>query len=170
MFNIFTVAWSFVSNVLGGWVKGVFETKQEKFRVWQEGIIGLFLALRQAGIQDVAIAQLMSQIWINDSNSEHFLVRSWRPMIGLSFAALLLAIMCGFAPPILTMNTIPPMLEKLMEMLTFLIGGGMGLRTIDKITGAVSKTKIANAIMDKIGDSAKEDLDLDINKKRNEDE
>ena len=159
------MGFSFLTNILGKWIGGMFQTKQESMKVWQEGIVGMFLALRQTGLTDVGIAQLACQIWINDAKSEHFLVRSWRPIVALAFTTLVIAIICGFTPPILQLTTIPPALEKVFELVTLLIGGGMGLRTIDKITTAVSKTKMADKLMNGLADSAKKNLGIDLDRR-----
>jgi hypothetical protein len=153
---MFAAVWG-IFSFFGTWLKGFFATKQAKIAMWQEGLIGLFLALRQAGITDVAIAQLMAQVWINDSNSEHFLVRSWRPIVALTLMVFLIAIMTGWVDaPILFSNPIPPMIDKLLTIFGAILGWGIGARTIDKGIAAMAKSKVANTIMNKIGDSATE--------------
>lgn len=168
-----TIISGIISVVFGGvssWFKGFFETKTEKLKIWQEGLVGLFLALRQTGLTDVAIAQLASQIWINDSNSEHFLTRSWRPIIALATFGLIVMVFFGYVPEVLNQQVMAPGVSKLFELVTLLIGGGMGLRTIDKIASGLSKTKIADKLMDGLANSAKNDLGIDLTSRRNRDD
>lgn len=170
MFTGLGIAFSFITNVIGKWITGFFETKSDKLKIYQEGLVGLFLALRQTGLTDVAIATLASQIWINDSNSEHFLTRSWRPIVALTIMGLVVVVFFGYTPTVLNQQVLAPGVSKLFEVLTLLIGGGMGLRTIDKITNAVSKTKIADKVMNGLANSVQKDLGVDLGVGNNDDE
>ncbi len=170
MGTVISVLFSTIFGGVGSWFKGFFETKTEKLRVWQEGLVGLFLALRQTGLTDVAIAQLASQIWINDSNSEHFLTRSWRPIVALVTMGLIVTVFFGYVPTVLNQQVMAPGVSKLFDLVTLLIGGGMGLRTIDKIASGLSKTKIADKLMDGLANSAKNDLGIDLTSKKEDDD
>lgn len=166
-------------NLIFGWIvshifgsisnifKQIFETKRAKLLVWQEGIIGIFLALRQAGINDVAEAQILAQVIIAEADSPHWIVAAWRPVVAIMLACTSVVMLYlayhGIMPP--EMNAT----QATYFQATLMMVSGYGvLRSADKWVDKIVKSKLSTSILSQLAQKAGFELPTDNSEGNNE--
>ena len=150
--------WQWVENLIikklfgsiGQLFMRIFQTQDARMKLMEGSVISIFLALRQAGITDVAAMQVLSQILVSDSHSEHWLVSSWRPIIALTYTVVSVTMLylAYHGHPIPDMSATQMLWFTTTN--TFICGYGV-MRTIDK---GIAKTAYNNIVGPLIGQIA----------------
>lgn len=74
------------------------------------------------------LIQAQSAVIIAEAQSQSWIARNWRPLVMLTFAALIVLIATGF----MDTDALRAVPEQLWSLLTLGIGGYMTLRSVDK--------------------------------------
>lgn len=151
--------WSAISGFFGmlkNAFSGFFETKQQ-------ALLMKYLELKQAGLTEVALSQIMAQIIMAEASSPHFIVYAWRPLVALSFLAMIIGPWFGYMPHILMMKNPPMLYLKYMDYMLVFMTGYAGIRSVEKIADKFSPaTRYLTNAMHLVAENSAKSLGVDV--------
>jgi hypothetical protein len=119
-----------LGTALSGVVKSVFPDPADELRR-QEVQAQLQLALmQQAGALELAAADIIKA----EANSESWLARNWRPLVMLTFTALIVARWMGYSAP----NISEAEILALWDIVQLGLGGYAIGRSVEKVAPALA--------------------------------
>lgn len=127
----------------------VFQTKAAKVEGIAMAVSKTIDLLKDVNATDAQIAQAISATIVAEAQSESWLTRMWRPMAMIVIAGMIGFWMFGHVPPNIT-GTMPPVLDRLFDILTYGICGYIPGRTLEKIAKVMMTPKLVNSIADQI--------------------
>ena len=129
---------------IGSIVGGLFNFKSEQARTVQAAIEVIGQTNASAGQREQAIAQIISA----ENASGSWLASTWRPLTMVIFLFIIISFWFGYVPPNL-MGPMPPMIDKMFDLITIGMSGYMGGRTIEKIIGSLNIGRVLQTLIDK---------------------
>ncbi len=129
-------------GLIGNGVKGFFGVKQAQVETVQKSLD----VLTAVNASDNAKSQAASQIIAGEAGSGYWLAACIRPLILLNILILVDLFIFGVVPPGL-LQTMPPLLAHLMDLLEFGLGGYIGGRTLEKIVSSVNVAGIIKELI-----------------------
>lgn len=130
-----------ILGTVGSGVKGFFSSSEKK----SETINRAMEVLGDVSKSEDQRAAAISQIIIAESNSESTITRIWRPIVVLSFTALLISHLLGYTAP----NITTPVLDRIFDIVQYSVFGYMGVRSADKWVKDISIGKTLNNLVNK---------------------
>lgn len=134
-----------VIGVIGNGIKGIFSLKNEQANLVKESIKLIDSIQDQEAKAKVAAMTAL----VAESQSESFLTRVWRPLAFLGFLGLLFMYFFGYAPANALGPELPPIIDRIFNILEIVLLAGYPARTIDKIARQISFGKIIQTFIDK---------------------
>lgn len=118
-----------IFGVLGSVVSGFFGMKQQQGIVVQEAIKGVGAIANVDAERATATATVISA----EAASGYWLAACWRPLMMVSFLGIIISYWFGYVPPNLLVEKMPPMIDRLFDLMEIGLGGYIGGRTLEKI-------------------------------------
>lgn len=115
-------------TAIGKAIGGIFGYKRSKVEVVTEAVKVLSATELTKAQQAEALGAMMAA----EASSDGWLTRSWRPLIILSCWGIIVSYWFGYAPPHLLDETVPPMIEQLINAVMVILTAGIVTRTVDK--------------------------------------
>ena len=140
---IFALLGSLFSGV-GGVVKGFLGLKEAQVDVVKTGITTLGDALASDAEKQKAAAAIISA-----EATAGGLAANWRPVMMLIFLAMIVSYWFGYTPANLLSPTMPPMIERLFDLITLGIAGYIPCRTLEKIVTQVNVASVLKTFFNK---------------------
>lgn len=123
-----------IFGFLGQAVGGFFGLKKEQGEAIKEAIKAVGDVNSSEGQRESAIATVIAA----ENASGYWLSAVWRPLTMVVFLGIIVSYWFGYAPPGLMVDKMPPMMERLFDILQLGIGGYIGGRTIEKVISSLS--------------------------------
>lgn len=127
--------------MLGSGIAGFFSSSEKKADTVQKAME----VLGDVSKSEDAKAAAISQIIVAEASSESTITRIWRPVVVISFTALLISHLLGFTAPNLT----APILDRIFDIVQYSVLGYMGMRSADKWVRDVNIGKTLNSLVNK---------------------
>lgn len=119
-----------LAPIIGGIAKSIFPNAEDELRrmeLTNQFQLGL---MQQASAIEAAAADIVKA----EAQSEHFLAATWRPILMLTFGALIVARWLGFSAP----GIAEPEVLKLWSIVELGLGGYVIGRSVEKIAGPIA--------------------------------
>lgn len=152
---MWTAIWFGLSSFFGAiksGFNGFFQTKQQ-------ALLMKYLEMRQSGITDIELSKIMSQIIMADAASPHFIVYACRPLIALTFLALIVVPWFGYIPTILLLKNPPTLYVAYINAVVIFLTGYAGLRTTEKIAGMFAPGASSKLLEDAVSTISRNAMD-----------
>lgn len=104
--------------------------------------------LEKANNTEAAGLAAAASIIVAEAQSESAITRTWRPIIMLIFAGLIIASWFGYTPPGID-QPMSPMLDRLFDLMEIGIGGYVGGRTLEKIAKEIRIGSVLKKLINK---------------------
>ena len=133
-----------VFGAIGGAIKGIFGFKKEQAKVLTTAIEVLSTTSASNAEREQAIAKIIS----SEANSGYWLAAVWRPIMMVTFGALIVSFWFGYMPPNLN-ETMSPVLAELFTIIKIGIAGYIPARTIEKIISQINLSGVLKKFIEK---------------------
>ena len=137
---IAAAAMGLISNVFGA----IFKGKEVKAKLLETAIKSIENVDASHGQRETAIAAVIAA----EAASGNRLASSWRPLLMVMFAGILLSFWFGYVPPHLE-GPMPPMIAEIFFIIKLGIGGYIPARTLEKIVDQVNVGSYLRKLLDK---------------------
>lgn len=119
-----------LAPALGNIVKSIFPNAEDELKRLEIQNAFQMALMQQAGAIESAAADIVKA----EAQSEHFLAATWRPILMLTFGALIVARWMGYSAP----GIGEPEVLKLWSIVELGLGGYVIGRSVEKIAGPVA--------------------------------
>lgn len=133
-----------IFGFLGSIVTGLFGIGQAKAELAARTIelVGSIQS-EEARAKVAAMAALTAE-----SQSESWITRTWRPLACLAFLFMLFAYFFGIAPSAIFVEKLPPVVDRIFNILEIVILAGYPARTVDKIVREMNLGRIVQRVLE----------------------
>lgn len=129
---------------IGSVVKGFLGLKEAQVDVVKTGIATLGDALASDAEKQKAAAAIIAA-----EASAGGLAANWRPVMMLIFLGMIVSYWFGYTPANLLNPVMPPMIERLFDLITLGIAGYIPCRTLEKIVTQVNVASVLKTFFKK---------------------
>ena len=136
-------------SMIGNVFSAMFQTKQAKLEAYATTLAKVTDVLKQADYTDGQIAQAIAGAVASEAQSESWIARSWRPLVMMAIVSMVVAFVFGYVPPNIS-GTMPPLMERCFDLLTYGICGYMPARSLEKIVKTIMTPKVVDQILSKL--------------------
>jgi len=128
-------------GVMGSFIAGFFGFKREQAKT----IVDSLEAINKMGIAESEKDKARAAVLVAEATSESWLTRTWRPLVMMIFAGLVVARWVGYMPS----NMSEAELLEVYGLLKLGIGGYIGSRGIEKIVSNLQLGSILKKYIEK---------------------
>lgn len=125
---------------------GFFSVGEKKIELMGTLVKTVGDANTSASDRETAIAAVIAA----EAGSSSRLAATWRPMLMVIFACILVSFWFGYAPANIE-GEMPPMIAEIFFLIKLGIGGYIPARTIEKIVNQLSVSKVIQKLLEKRG-------------------
>lgn len=132
-------------GLIGNIFKGIFS-----FKTAQADIVAKSLQLlSDVNASDADKANAAAIVMSADARSESLITRVWRPITVFIFLGLLVSFWFGYAPHNMLIDKMPPVLDRIFDIIESVVLAGQGGRTLEKIVREMSLGMLLRKFVEK---------------------
>jgi hypothetical protein len=133
-----------IFSTIGSVVSGIFNVKGKQGDIVLKAFDQVGSVAGGASNELAAIASIVKA----EASSTNLLASSWRPIMMLVFAGIIVSFWFGYVPPDIN-KPMSPMMQEIFEIVKIGMGGYIGGRTIEKVMAGINVAKLAQTYLDK---------------------